>query len=96
VDKKRGSSVGSGPSELPFAPMRGVGEGEKSISYENSKTMKLACSFAQNKSKPIANVGPFLMSQLATCISKRCSDSLQFQLHLFLKETSFSVLHFRV
>src|SRR5436190_761259 len=31
VPKKRGSSVGSGPSELPFAPMRGVGEGEKSI-----------------------------------------------------------------
>ena len=27
--KKRGGFVGSGPSKPPFAPMRGVGEGEK-------------------------------------------------------------------
>ena len=29
--QKRGGFVGSGPSKPPFAPMRGVGEGEKSI-----------------------------------------------------------------
>src|SRR5881628_3984802 len=29
VQKKRGGFVGSGPSKPPFAPMRGVGEGEK-------------------------------------------------------------------
>ena len=35
VQKKRGGFVGSGPSKPPFAPMRGVGEGEKSINcYE--------------------------------------------------------------
>src|SRR5207249_9745012 len=28
-DKKRGGFAGSGPSKPPFAPMRGVGEGEK-------------------------------------------------------------------
>src|SRR5262245_34880273 len=31
--KKRGGFVGSGPSKPPFAPMRGVGEGEKSYKF---------------------------------------------------------------
>src|SRR6185295_9616930 len=38
-DKKRGGFVGSGPSKPPFAPMRGVGEGEKLINF-----MKLTLS----------------------------------------------------
>jgi hypothetical protein len=29
IKQKRGGFVGSGPSKPPFAPMRGVGEGEK-------------------------------------------------------------------
>ena len=41
VEKKRGGFVGSGPSKPPFAPMRGVGEGEKSINY--MKLYALTC-----------------------------------------------------
>jgi hypothetical protein len=32
-DKKRGGFVGSGPPKPPFAPMRGVGEGEKIYNF---------------------------------------------------------------
>src|SRR5215813_10154869 len=36
-NKKRGGFVGSGPSKPPFAPMRGVGEGEKLYKFYEFK-----------------------------------------------------------